>query len=406
MFEVELAVPFGAGLVAAVNPCGFAMLPAYLAYFLGIGNPTRSTDSGRNILRGNAGSTAVTHTADHSTDSGRNILRGLLVGLTLTAGFVAFFGVIGALTSSLIATSTIADRGPWITLVVSGLMVVLGIAMLSGFEPKLSIPRLSRGGDSRGLTSMFLFGVSYAVVSLGCASPVFFGSVSGSFSADGWWEGTLRFLAYALGMGLVITLLTITVALGRSGITTHMRRLLPHINRISGGFLVVAGVVLGFYGWWEVQVLLQDDIDANNPLAQASTLVSTRLESWIVDVGGTRFGLAIAILLLVALLRFLRHSIPQPWHLAAQVVVAAGYALSEAIQYRGNLLVLPILRTVAGIPERVGHWFTDPWRWPVFWEVLAAVIVALVLWVRLRPRRDRESTTTPSSEGAASQVGT
>ena len=350
--------------MAAVNPCGFAMLPAYLAYFLGIGSQ------------------------DQSTDTGRNVLRGLLVGLTLTAGFVAFFGIIGALTSSLISTSTIADRGPWITLVISGLMVVLGIAMLAGFEPKISVPRLSKGGDSQGLISMFLFGVSYAVVSLGCASPVFFGSVSGSFSTDGVWEGTVRFLAYALGMGLVITFLTLAVAMGRSGVTAHMRRLLPHINKISGGFLVVAGVVLGFYGWWEVQVLLRDDFDANNPFVEASNRVSVRLENWIIDVGGNRFGLATAILVLAVLLWAFRHRIPRPWLAAASAVVAVGYALSEAIQYQGDLLVLPIVRTIANIPERVGHWFTDPDRWPVLWEVLLAVIVGIVLWIRFRPRSD------------------
>ena len=372
MFDLDLAVPFGAGLIAAVNPCGFAMLPAYLAYFLGIGGD------------------------DQGADAGRNVLRGLVVGLTLTAGFVAFFGTIGALTSSLISTSTIADRGPWITLVVSGLMVVLGIAMLAGFEPKISIPRLSKGGDSRGLFSMFLFGVSYAVVSLGCASPVFFGSVSGSFSTDGVWEGTLRFLAYALGMGLVITFLTVAVAMGRSGVTANMRRLLPHINRISGGFLVVAGVVLGFYGWWEVQVLLRNDFEANNPFVEASTRVSSRLENWIVDVGGNRFGLATAILLLAVLLWLLRRSIPQPWHSVATAIVAMGYAVSEAFQYQGDLLVLPILRTIADIPLRVGHWFTDPARWPVLWEVLAALIVGLVLWVSLRSRRGSDP---PSVEG-------
>ncbi len=364
MFNLDLAVPFGAGLVAAVNPCGFAMLPAYLAYFLGIGSQ------------------------DHSTDTDRNVLRGLLVGLTLTAGFVAFFGVIGALTSSLISTSTIADRGPWITLVISGLMVVLGIAMLAGFEPKISVPRLSKGGDSQGLISIFLFGVSYAVVSLGCASPVFFGSVSGSFSTDGVWEGTVRFLAYALGMGLVITFLTLAVAMGRSGVTAHMRRLLPHINKISGGFLVVAGVVLGFYGWWEVQVLLRDDFEANNPFVEASNRVSIRLENWIIDVGGNRFGLATAFLVLAVLLWAFRHRIPRPWLAAASAVVAVGYALSESIQYQGDLLVLPIAQTIAAVPERVGNWFTDPGRWPVLWEVLLAVIVGIVLWFRFRPRSD------------------
>ena len=340
------------------------MLPAYLAYFLGIGS------------------------ADQAGDTGRNVLRGLLVGLTLTAGFVAFFGIIGALTSSLISTSTIADRGPWITLVISGLMVVLGIAMLAGFEPKISVPRLSKGGDSQGLISMFLFGVSYAVVSLGCASPVFFGSVSGSFSTDGVWEGTLRFLAYALGMGLVITILTLAVAMGRSGVTANMRRLLPHINKISGGFLVMAGVVLGFYGWWEVQVLLRDDFEATNPFVEASYMVSNRLENWIIDVGGNRFGLATAIVVLTLLLWAFRRSIPRPWLLSASAVVAAGYGVAEAVKYQGDLLILPIVRTIAAIPERVGNWFTDPGRWPVFWEVLLAVIVGIVLWIRLRPRSD------------------
>ena len=363
MFDLDLAVPFGAGLVAAVNPCGFAMLPAYLAYFLGIGSQ------------------------DQSTDTGRNVLRGLLVGLTLTAGFVAFFGIIGALTSSLISTSTIADRGPWITLVISGLMVVLGIAMLAGFEPKISVPRLSKGGDSQGLISMFLFGVSYAVVSLGCASPVFFGSVSGSFSTDGVWEGTLRFLAYALGMGLIITFLTIAVAMGRSGVTAHMHRLLPHINKISGGFLVVAGVVLGFYGWWEVQVLLRNDLEANNPFVEASDRVSIRLENWIIDVGGNRFGLATAFLVLAVLLWAFRRSIPQLWLIIATAILVAGYTSAEAGKYHGDLLALPIVRTIADIPERVGNWFADPARWPVLWEVLAAIVVGLLLWIHLQTRR-------------------
>ncbi|MCY3635232.1 MAG: cytochrome c biogenesis CcdA family protein [bacterium] len=366
MFDLDLTVPFGAGLVAAVNPCGFAMLPAYLAYFLGIS--------------GN----------DQTTDTGRNVLRGLVVGLTLTAGFVAFFGIIGALTSSLFASSTITSRGPWITLVISGLMVVLGIAMLAGFEPKISVPRLSKGGDSQRLISIFLFGVSYAVVSLGCSSPVFFGSISGSFSTDGVWEGTLRFLAYALGMGLVITTLTLAVAIGRSGVATNMRRLLPHMNKISGVFLVLAGVVLGFYGWWEVQLLIRNDLDATNPFFEASDRVSVRLSNWIIDVGGNRFGLATAIVLLAVLLWGFRRHIPQPQLFVVSAIVAVGYVMSEAFQYQGDLLVLPILRTIADIPERVGNWFTDPARWPVLWEVLAALVVALVLWLRMRSGRRAE----------------
>ena len=32
---LQLGYAFGAGMVAAVNPCGFAMLPVYLSLYLG-----------------------------------------------------------------------------------------------------------------------------------------------------------------------------------------------------------------------------------------------------------------------------------------------------------------------------------------------------------------------------------
>ena len=36
MIRGHLALAFSAGMIATVNPCGFAMLPAYLSYFLGL----------------------------------------------------------------------------------------------------------------------------------------------------------------------------------------------------------------------------------------------------------------------------------------------------------------------------------------------------------------------------------
>jgi cytochrome c biogenesis protein CcdA len=63
---------FGVGMVATFNPCGFAMLPAYLSYFLGLEN-ARDTDN-----RADA-----------------TVLRALAVGAAMTAGFVVVFGVLG-----------------------------------------------------------------------------------------------------------------------------------------------------------------------------------------------------------------------------------------------------------------------------------------------------------------------
>ena len=78
MIDVDLAFPLSAGVVAAFNPCGFAMLPAYLSYFLGV-------------------------EAGEERSSATSATRGLAVGLTLSAGFVFLFGLVGLLTGTVLA---------------------------------------------------------------------------------------------------------------------------------------------------------------------------------------------------------------------------------------------------------------------------------------------------------------
>ena len=69
MFEAPLGYAFLAGVLALLNPCGFAMLPAYIGYQLGQGQEAPSP-----ILA---------------------LGRGTLLGLVATLGFVLIFGVIG-----------------------------------------------------------------------------------------------------------------------------------------------------------------------------------------------------------------------------------------------------------------------------------------------------------------------
>ena len=107
-----LSFAFATGLVAAFNPCGFAMLPAYLSYFVSL-------------------------ESDEEAHISKNILRGLIVGLTLTVGFVLFFGVVGILASTIISQGAIQSRLSWATFIIGILMVPLGVAMLFGYEPKL-----------------------------------------------------------------------------------------------------------------------------------------------------------------------------------------------------------------------------------------------------------------------------
>lgn len=275
MIGIDLAFPFAAGLVAAFNPCGFAMLPTYLAYFMGLED------------------------AEARSGPARNVLRGLTVGLVMTAGFFAVFGAFGLVTSHLVSRSVINEWIPWATLVLGVLMVPLGVAMLAGFEPKLRLPRMERGTGNRQLSSVFLFGTSYATVSLTCTTPVFMTAVVSSFTRDGIGEGLSSFLAYAAGMAVVVVALTMAVAVARGSIARNLGRVLPYVQRTSGALLVLAGLYLTLYGWWAVRVL-DDPTTASNRVQQAVERLQVDISNWMNDVGVVRVGTVLGVAIGVA----------------------------------------------------------------------------------------------------------
>lgn len=280
----RLAIAFSAGMVATVNPCGFALLPAYLSYFLGldVDGATHPSTSGPPGRRSPA-------------------LRALVVSAAVTAGFLVVFGIMGLVWSSV--SSMVGRRLPWFTIAIGIVLVVLGIAVLRGFEPIVRLPHLdvSRGG--RELLTMFLYGISYAVASLSCTIPVFIGLVSVTIDGS-FLQSLAAFVAYGLGMGMTLAILTLAVALARSGIVTTFRRLLPHIQKISGALLVVAGVFVAYYGWVEVQEL---GAGGSSPVVDWTRGVQSWLQNHAEGIGGGRLAVAASIIvaasIAIALLR-------------------------------------------------------------------------------------------------------
>jgi cytochrome c biogenesis protein CcdA len=135
VIEAPLALAFASGMVAIVNPCGFAMLPAYLGFFLGV-------EAGDRTVRA-------------------SVSRSLGVGLSVSAGFLLVFTAVGLAIYHL--SASVDEWTPWATVVIGVVLVVVGVAMLAGFEPRVLLPKLERGGRSRDGWSMFVFGVSYAI---------------------------------------------------------------------------------------------------------------------------------------------------------------------------------------------------------------------------------------------------
>lgn len=246
MTEGLLALALGAGMVAAINPCGFALLPAYLSLL---------------VL---------------PDDHDRRSAVGRALGLTgaMTLGFVAVFGVFGLVIAPL--ASGIEAHLPWVTVVVGVIVLLLGVWLLAG----RTLPTLGWSPKSPKLTrraaSMIGFGAAYAVASLTCTIGPFLAIVVGSFRAGTPIAGAALFVAYAVGMGLVVGAAAVAVALTKASLLNRLRSAGRWVPRLAGALMIMVGAYVGYYGWWEVRVL--DGAATADPLIDAAL----RVQGWLV----------------------------------------------------------------------------------------------------------------------------
>lgn len=268
MDTTTLGFALAAGLVAAFNPCGFAMLPAYLTLAV------------------------LGEDAEHRS---RPELIGRALGATvaMALGFLLVFGTFGLVVAPL--ASQVQQYLPGVTVVIGVALVALGAWLLSGRELTVLLPRLQRGAPTARLGSMFGYGVAYAIASLSCTIGPFLGVIGTTFRQGSPVTGVLAFLAYAAGMALVVGVLAISVALAGSAVTARARRALPYVNRIGGGLLIVAGLYVGYYGIYELRLFLGDG-DASDPVIDAALVVQEALVGWVDRIGVVPLLIALAAL--------------------------------------------------------------------------------------------------------------
>jgi cytochrome c biogenesis protein CcdA len=227
---------FSAGMVATINPCGFAMLPAYVSYILATGDAASSSPDGVSL--------GVTYLLG----------RALLVGGTLTAGFLLLFALAGTLIS--LGAYILVTVMPWIGLLIGAALMLLGGWLLLGNH--LVVPGLPQvqARRERSLRDIFIFGMAYGLASLSCTLPIFLIAVGSAFTAQGVGAGLTRFLAYGLGMGVVLMSLTMSLALFEGVLVGYLRRLLPYMERAGAVLLLGAGAYIVYY-WLTLGQLLR-----------------------------------------------------------------------------------------------------------------------------------------------------
>jgi hypothetical protein len=79
-----------------------------------------------------------------------------------------------------------------------------------------------------------------------------------------------------------------------------MRRIVPYVNRISGGLLVIVGLYIGYYGVYEIR-LFTGNGNPEDPVIAAAGRVQGAIVGWVHQHGAWPWLVALAVLTLAAL---------------------------------------------------------------------------------------------------------
>lgn len=218
MDQLNLAFAFTAGLFSTINPCGWAMLPSFVSFYLG-----SPEDEDPRRLR-------------------RRLFHGLTLGLLLTAGFLSvFLGAGLAITAGLRA---LVRYMPFAAMAVGLSLVALGLWLLSGRIIPFSLPQPRLGLQPRDRKSGVLFGAAYGLASLSCTLPIFLAVVGAGTAADSFGVAGAMFLAYGAGMATVLMSVALSAVWLKDSLLRWFQGWLPYVHRLGAALLILAGLYL------------------------------------------------------------------------------------------------------------------------------------------------------------------
>lgn len=219
MDGLNLGFAFTAGLVATINPCGWAMLPAFVSYYLG----SKEEDFEQRLITS-------------------RLWEGFILGLLVTAGFLTIFGIAGFVISAGLRFIVL-----WMPLAAIGigiLLAVLGIWLFTGKSLPFSLPTPDMNLNARNPKSVFLFGVAYAIASLSCTLPVFLAVVGAGLSVAGTGAMAAMFGAYGAGMAAVLLAVSLGAVMLKETVVQWFSRFLPYVHQFGAAMLIIAGIYL------------------------------------------------------------------------------------------------------------------------------------------------------------------
>jgi cytochrome c-type biogenesis protein len=200
---ILIPLAFGGGLLASMSPCILAMLPVNLSY-IGALNTTSKRVS---ILRA----------------------TGFTLGAILVFSLAGYF-------SELAAAAFVEWRG-FVRVFVGMLIIYMGLSFAEILP--LPLPQLPAGW---GIAGTFGAGMTFALVTSPCASPVLFAVLAAAASTGNTLLSVTTMVAYAAGYTAIIFVSSVF-----TGLVKHTRWLLERSDRILRWGGVILCLLGGYY---------------------------------------------------------------------------------------------------------------------------------------------------------------
>ncbi len=243
-------IAFITGITAFFAPCAFPMLPGYITYYVTIDEKNGKDES----------------SPDQRTKW--DILsKGLFTGAVTALGIGSIYIIFGLLLS--IFGISIMFAMSYLAPIIGVLVILIGLIFVMGYHDyiqiylyrakravgleslgnKLDLGKRFKFRDRKktGYSGLFYYGMGYGAASTGCHGIAFISIVLVGLASNGFVGSITTTLLWILGMVMIMILVTVILAFARTGFISFITKNMGKINRITGAFLVLAGIVILIY---------------------------------------------------------------------------------------------------------------------------------------------------------------
>jgi len=266
MDTATLSLAIVAGVLATFNPCGFALLPAYMGMIAA---------------------------ANEGRSKSQALIGGLRFASGMTVGFILLFGTFGLVFAPF--ASAISRYLPIVTIIVGIFIVALGFWLLLGRKVGNGAGLIKGWSPGESWFSQVGYGLTFAIVSLSCTLGPFLAVTGASIRSSDFFGIVFVFVAFALGMGAAVSVIAVATALTGSQVSVWMRSKSEVISRVTGSLVILAGIYVAWFGWFEWRVNSGEQV--GDPIIGAVT----DAQSWVVNTLSSNSGLVITLAFSVVL---------------------------------------------------------------------------------------------------------